>query len=378
MKTEFSLARINAILIKEFIQMRRDRMTFAMMIGIPVLQLILFSYAINSDPRHLPSAIIDRDNSAFSRAVVTAFANSTYVDFTIASTDPAKAEAAMAAGKINFIFEIPEHFGRDLTRGLRPQMLVIADATDPSAASGALAAADEIINTGLRRELTGALAGLAAGPPPITMVLQRRYNPAGITQYNIIPGLLGIILTMTMTLMTAVALTRETERGTMENLLAMPSRPAEVMIGKVAPYVAVGYIQIIVVLSAGGILFDIPFEGSKLLFLWISTLYILVNLLIGFLFSTVARTQMQAMQMMVFLLLPQILLSGFMFPFRGMPGWAQAIGEVLPATHYMRLVRGIMLKGSGRADLVADIWPLLALIVAVSALALLRYRRTLD
>jgi ABC-2 type transport system permease protein len=378
MKTGFSLARIGAILIKEFIQMRRDRMTFAMMIGIPVLQLILFSYAINSDPRHLPSAIIDRDNSAFSRAVVTAFANSTYVDFTIAPTDPKKAEAAMAAGKINFIFEIPEHFGRDIARGLRPQMLVIADATDPSAASGALAAAGEIINTGLRRELTGALSGLAAGPPPITMVLQRRYNPAGITQYNIIPGLLGIILTMTMTLMTAVALTRETERGTMENLLAMPSRPAEVMIGKVAPYVVVGYIQIIVVLNAGRILFDIPFEGSKLLFLWVSTLYILVNLLIGFLFSTVARTQMQAMQMMVFLLLPQILLSGFMFPFRGMPGWAQAIGEVLPATHYMRLVRGIMLKGSGRADLFADIWPLLALIVAVSALALLRYRRTLD
>lgn len=378
MKTGFSLARVGAILIKEFIQMRRDRMTFAMMIGVPVLQLILFSYAINSDPRHLPSAIIDRDNSDFSRAVVTAFANSTYVDFTIAPTDPAKAEAAMAAGKINFIFEIPEHFGRDLARGLHPQMLVIADATDPSAASGALAAASEIINTGLARELTGALSGLAAGPPPITLVLQRRYNPAGITQYNIIPGLLGIILTMTMTLMTAVALTRETERGTMENLLAMPARPVEVMIGKVAPYVVVGYIQIIVVLNAGRILFDIPFEGSRLLFFWVSTLYILVNLLIGFLFSTVARTQMQAMQMMVFLLLPQILLSGFMFPFRGMPAWAQAIGEVLPATHYMRLVRGIMLKGSERADLIADIWPLLALIVAISALALLRYRRTLD
>jgi len=378
MKTGFSLARIGAILIKEFIQMRRDRMTFAMMIGIPVLQLILFSYAINSDPRHLPSAIIDRDNSAFSRAVVTAFANSTYVDFTIAPSDPIEAETSMASGKINFIFEIPEHFGRDIARGLRPQMLVIADATDPSAASGALAAASEIINTGLRRELTGALAGLAAGPPPITMVLQRRYNPAGITQYNIIPGLLGIILTMTMTLMTAVALTRETERGTMENLLAMPAQPLEVMVGKILPYVAVGYIQIIVVLNAGRLLFDIPFEGSKLLFFWISTLYILVNLLIGFLFSTVARTQMQAMQMMVFLLLPQILLSGFMFPFRGMPGWAQALGEVLPATHYMRLVRGIMLKGSGRADLIADIWPLLALIIVISALSLIRYRWTLD
>ncbi len=378
MKRGYSLARISAILTKEFIQMRRDRMTFAMMIGIPILQLILFSFAINSDPRHLPSAIIDRDHSAFSRAVVTAFANSTYVDFVMAPQTPEEAEKAMLAGQINFIFEIPEHFGRDIARGGRPQMLIIADATDPSAASGALAAAGEIINTGLAREFSSALAGLATGPPPVDVVLQRRYNPAGITQYNIIPGLLGIILTMTMTLMTAVALTRETERGTMENLLAMPARPLEVMIGKVLPYVLVGYIQIIVVLNVGQMLFDIPFEGSRLLFFWVSTLYIVANLLIGFLFSTVARTQMQAMQMMVFLLLPQILLSGFMFPFRGMPGWAQAIGEVLPATHYMRLVRGIMLKGSTRFDLIADIWPLIALIVVISALALLRYRRTLD
>ncbi|PHS21906.1 MAG: mannose-1-phosphate guanyltransferase [Robiginitomaculum sp.] len=378
MKNGFSLARIRAILIKEFLQMRRDEMTFTMMIGIPVLQLILFSYAINSDPRHLPSAVIDRDHSSFSRSVITAFENSTYVDFILAPSSPEEAEKAMLAGKINFIFEIPEHFGRDIARGKRPKMLVIADATDPSAASGALAAASSIINTGLRREFSGALAGLATGPPPFDVVLQRRYNPAGITQFNIIPGLLGIILTMTMTLMTAVALTRETERGTMETLLAMPARPLEVMIGKVLPYILVGYIQVMVVLFAGRLLFDIPFEGSKVLFLWISTLYILVNLLIGFLFSTLARTQMQAMQLTIFLLLPQILLSGFMFPFRGMPVWAQAIGEMLPATHYMRLVRGIMLKGSTHSDLLADIWPLLVMIVVVSALALARYRRTLD
>jgi ABC-2 type transport system permease protein len=378
MKNRFSLARVRAILIKEFLQMRRDEMTFTMMIGIPVLQLILFSYAINSDPRHLPSAIVDRDHSSFSRSVITAFENSTYVDFIMAPASPEEAEKAMVAGKINFIFEIPEHFARDIARGQRPQMLVIADATDPSAASGALAAASSIINTGLRREFSGALAGLATGPPPFDVVLQRRYNPAGITQYNIIPGLLGIILTMTMTLMTAVALTKETERGTMETLLAMPARPVEVMIGKVLPYVLVGYVQVLVVLMAGRVLFDIPFEGSKVLFLWISTLYILVNLLIGFLFSTLARTQMQAMQLTVFLLLPQILLSGFMFPFRGMPGWAQTIGEMLPATHYMRLVRGIMLKGSTHSDLIADIWPLLAMIIVVSVLSLLRYRRTLD
>ena len=378
MKTRLSMQRILAILIKEFIQMRRDRMTFAMMIGVPILQLILFSYAINSDPRHLPAALLDRDHSVFSRAIARAFANSTYVDFTQAVQDPQSAEAAMAAGKVNFILDIPEHFGRDLAAGKHPQLLLIADATDPSASSGALAAANTIVSAGLRRDLSGALAGLAAGPPAVDVVLHRRYNPAAITQYNIIPGLLAVILTMTMTLMTAVALTRETERGTMENLLAMPARPFEVLIGKVSPYVMVGYTQIAVVLAAGQILFAIPFAGSKLLFFVIATLYILANLLIGFLFSTIARTQMQAMQMMVFFLLPQILLSGFMFPFRGMPCWAQMIGEVLPATHFMRLTRGIMLKGASVSDLFADIWPLLALLLAVSALALLRYRRTLD
>ncbi len=378
MKTRLSMQRILAILIKEFIQMRRDRMTFAMMIGVPILQLILFSYAINADPRHLPAALLDRDHSPFSRAVANAFSNSTYLDFTLAAPDLTSAEVAMAEGKVNFILEIPEHFGRDLAAGKRPQILLIADATDPSASSGALAAANTIVSTGLRRELSGALAGLANGPPAVEVVLHRRYNPAAITQYNIIPGLLAIILTMTMTLMTAVALTRESERGTMENLLAMPARPIEVLIGKVSPYVMVGYIQILVVLAAGQILFAIPFAGSKILFFVISTLYILANLLIGFLFSTVARTQMQAMQMMVFFLLPQILLSGFMFPFRGMPHWAQMIGEVLPATHFMRLTRAIMLKGAEASDLFADIWPLLALLLGVSALALLRYRRTLD
>ena len=378
MKRTLSAERIIAILVKEFIQMRRDRMTFAMMIGVPILQLIMFSYAINSDPRHLPAALVDRDHSAFSRAVVRAFSNSTYIDFAMAEQSPQQAEAAMSEGKINFILEIPEHFGRDLARGQRPQILLIADATDPAASSGAMAAANTIVSTGLRRELSGALAGLAARAPPVDVVLQRRYNPAAITQYNIIPGLLGIILTMTMTLMTAVALTRESERGTMENLLSMPARPIEVMIGKVSPYVLVGYIQILVVLVAGSVLFAIPFEGSKVLFFVISTLYILANLLIGFLFSTMARTQMQAMQMMVFFLLPQILLSGFMFPFRGMPRWAQMIGEALPATHFMRLTRGIMLKGAALHDMAADIWPLLALLLVVSALALLRYRRTLD
>ena len=377
MTKRFSLSRIAAILIKEFIQMRRDRMTFAMMIGIPIMQLILFSFAINSDPRHLPAALIDRDHSAMSRAVVMAFKNSTFLEFKTA-TDGPTAQEKMRAGAVNFILEIPEHFARDLAAGKRPQVLLMADASDPAATSGAVGAINTIIASGLRRELAGPLSSLAASPGPVDIVVQRRYNPAGVTQYNIVPGLLGVILTMTMTLMTAVALTRETERGTMENLLAMPALPLEVMTGKVAPYVLIGYIQIAVVLGAGHILFDIPFAGSKGFFFAISTLYIVVNLLIGFLFSTVARTQLQAMQMMVFLLLPQILLSGFMFPFRGMPHWAQVIGEALPATHFMRLVRAIMLKGAGPTDLYPDVWPLWLMTLVVSVLAMLRYRRTLD
>lgn len=373
-----SLARITAVLKKEFIQMRRDHMTFAMMIGIPVMQLILFGFAINSDPRHLPTALIDRDHSSISRSLIMSVENSTFMDITHRPTHEEAAEKLMREGKVNYILIIPENFGRDLVRGERPQMLLIADATDPSAASGGLNSMNEIVNAGLRRDLSGTLSNLASKPSPVDVVLHRRYNPAGITHYNIVPGLLGIILAMTMSMMTAVAITRENERGTMENLLAMPIRPLEMMIGKITPYVFIGYAQTAVVLLAAHFIFNIPFIGSFALLFCVVTLYIVVNLIIGFLFSSVARTQMQALQMTFFLLIPQILLSGFMFPFLGMPVWAQYIGEILPATHFMRLVRGIMLKGVTSVDLMADIWSLLLIMIVTGTLAILRYRQTLD
>ncbi|PHZ83576.1 ABC transporter permease [Paremcibacter congregatus] len=372
----FSLSRLVAVLLKEFIQMRRDRMTLAMMIALPMMQLIMFGFAINTDPRHLPAALMDRDQSALSRAVVAAVENSTFIDISHRPVTEDEAERLMREGRVNYLMIIPEHFSRDLHRGLRPQMLLVADATDPSAASGALNSINQIVASGLRRDFGG--AAVASDPWPVEVVVHRRYNPAGLTHYNIVPGLLGVILAMTMSMMTAVALTRESEQGTMENLLATPVRPLEMMLGKIAPYVIVGYSQTAVILLAGLYIFHIPFVGSLLLLLAVTTLFVVVNLILGFLFSTLARTQMQALQMTFFLLLPQILLSGFMFPFLGMPRWAQVIGEVLPATHYMRLVRGIMLKGAGLGDLTTEIWPLLAILLGAASLALLRYRRTLD
>lgn len=373
-----SSSRIMAVLKKEFIQMRRDHTTFAMMIGIPIMQLIMFGFAVNTDPRHLPTALIDRDHSVFSRSVIRAVENSTYMDIAYRPDRQEAAEELIKKGYVNFIIVIPENFSRDLVRGDRPQILIVADATDPSAASGALGSINEIVDSGLRRDLSGALSNLANAPPPVEVVLQRRYNPAGITHYNIVPGLLGIILAMTMSMMTAVSITRENERGTMENLLAMPVKPLEMMIGKIAPYVLIGYAQVFVVLMAAKFVFDIPMVGSLLLLIGVTTLYIIVNLMIGFLFSSVARTQMQALQLTFFLLLPQILLSGFMFPFLGMPAWARFIGEALPATHFIRLVRGIILKGTTAGDMISEIWPLVLILVVTGTMAILRYRQKLD
>jgi len=373
-----SFARVKAVLLKEFVQMRRDRMTFAMMVGVPIMQLIMFGFAINSDPRHLPTALIDRDHSTFSRSIIRATENSTFMDIAYRPQSEAVAEGLMREGKINFIFIIPENFGRDLVRGENPQLLVVADATDPSASSGAINSMKQIVRSGLARDLSGSLSYIADLPPAVDVVLQKRYNPAGVTQYNIIPGLLAIIIAMTMTMITAVAITREKERGTMENLLAMPIKPMEMMIGKIAPYVIIGYVQTFIVLLAAQFVFEIPIVGSLSVLFAGVTIYIIVNLMIGFLFSSIAQTQMQALQMTFFLLLPQILLSGFMFPFLGMPGWAQVIGEGLPATHFIRIMRGVMLKGANGADLFTSFWPLGAIMVVVGTIAMLRYKQTLD
>ena len=373
-----SLSRTMAVVTKEFIQMRRDRLTFAMMIMIPLMQLILFGYAINSDPRHMPTAVQIRDDSTFSRSFLLALQNSSYFDFVGQVRSDEDVTRALQTGEVAFVIVVPENFERDLVRGERPAILVEADATDPSAAGAAVAAIPQLAATSMANDLQGTLAGLAQGPPAFDVIVHRHFNPEGLSSFNIVPGLLGIILTLTMVMFTAVALTREIERGTMETLLATPVRAHEVMIGKVLPYVLVGFVQVALILVAAKLLFSIPFVGPLWLLMAVVTLFIVVNLTVGFMFSTIAKNQLQAMQMTFFFLLPSIMLSGFMFPFAGMPGWAQAIGTGLPATHFMRLVRAIMLKGAGPAEVWGFVWPLLVILVVVASLAMARYRRTLD
>jgi ABC-2 type transport system permease protein len=373
----FSFGRLYAILVKEFIQMRRDRMTFAIMIGVPIMQLILFGFAINSDPRHLPAAIHVADDSRYARSIAAALKNSEYFDIVATARSPEEGDRMLDRGDVTFVITIPVNFARDMIRGLNPELLIQADATDPIAAGNALAAMTQLATSALKDDLVGPLA-IRAGESPFTPVIQRRYNPEGITQYNIVPGLIAVILTMTMVMVTAMAMTRERERGTFENLLAMPAHPFEVMLGKIIPYVVVGYIQATLILLGARYIFHVPTMGSLSLLIGATGIFIAANLALGFTFSTIARNQLQAMQMTVFFLLPSILLSGFLFPFRGMPDWAQWIGEALPNTHFLRIVRGILLKGNGWPEIWPNIWPLLIFLGAVGAVALLRYRRTLD
>lgn len=376
--TAFSPSRITAILVKELIQMRRDRLTFAMMVGVPIMQLVLFGFAINTDPRHLPAAAIVADQSRFGRSALEAMRNSSYFDFVATAESERQAKEMLARGEVSFVVTVPVDFGRDLVRGDRPQLLLEADATDPAAASGAVGAITRIVSSGLRHDLRGPFEGLKATEAPVDVIVHRLYNPENITQYNIVPGLLGVVLTMTTILMTAMALTRELERGTMENLLAMPAKPVEIMIGKIVPYIGLGFIQVFVILAAAWSIFTVPMLGSLTLLLFALLVFIAANVTLGYTFSTLARTQMQAMQMTFFFFLPSILLSGFMFPFRGMPVWAQWIGEVLPLTHFLRIVRGIVLKGNTLPDIVSELWAIVAFLCAVGLIALLRYRRTLD
>jgi len=376
--TAFSLSRFGAVLYKEFIQMRRDHVTFAMMIGLPIMQLMLFGFAINADPRHLPTLVEMGDSGPLSRALLAGMRNSGYFDFVGTVSGIGAGEAALRQGGANFVVVIPEGFEEDLLRGRKPSLLVAADASDPSATGGAVAALAGIAEVAMRETLEGPLAGLRAQAPPFTVDVHRHYNPEGKTSTNIVPGLLAIILSMTMVMITAVAIVKESERGTMEMLIATPVRPLEVMLGKILPYVLVGYVQTIVFLAAARLVFSVPFEGSPLAFFWGFNLFILVNLALGFLISTAARNQMQAMQLSFFTILPSVLLTGFMFPFAGMPGWAQALGTGVPATHFLRLVRKIMLKGAVPADVVPDLLALAAILAVISAIAMLRYRQTLD
>ena len=358
--------------------MSRDRLTFAMILGVPVIQMVLFGYAINFDPRHLPTAVYAAEHTAVTRSLVAALENSSYFRVTAEPATLDEAERLLALGQVQFLLEIPAGFTRALYRGERPAVLLAADASDPSASGNALTAARELGAAALARELRGPYAALAPRDAPFEMRLQRRYNAEGITSYNIVPGLIGVILTMTMVMMTALGVTREIERGTMENLLAMPVQPVEVLVGKIAPYILVGYLQTLVILAGARWLFDVPVVGSVPLLLAAMLVFIVAQLTVGITFSSLAANMTQALQMSIFYFLPSILLSGFAFPFRGMPDWAQWIGTVLPLTHFLRIVRGIMLKGYGAAEVWPHLWPLLLFSAVVMAFGVTRYRRTLD
>jgi ABC-2 type transport system permease protein len=363
-----------AMLIKEFIQLKRDRLSFGMIVMIPLVQLLLFGYAINTNPRHLPTAVLLQEQSDIGRSILKALQNTKYFDVTHVVRSEAEFDRLLATGAVLFAVEIPANFERAVRRGDRPALLVAADATDPVAAGSAMAALTSLVQTALRHD--------RAIPdnemPPFEIRTHARYNPAANTALNIVPGLVGTILTMTMLIFTALSVTREIERGTMENLLSMPITPFEIMLGKIIPYIIVGFVQAALIVGIGIGLFGVPLLGSLLLLALLSTLFITTNLSIGYTFSTVAQNQLQAMQMSMMFFLPNILLSGFMFPFAGMPQWAQWIGEFLPLTHYLRIVRAIMLKGVSLSELHFDTLALAGLMLIAMTIAIGRFRRTLD
>jgi ABC-2 type transport system permease protein len=366
--------RTAAVLIKEFIQLRRDRVSFAMIIMIPLVQLMLFGYAINTNPRHLPTAVLLQEESDLGRSILKALENTEYFEVTHRVSDEAEFNRLLASGSVLFAIEIPANFERAVRRGDRPALLVAADATDPVAAGSAMSALGQLVSTALQHDRDVP----DAGPAAFEIRTHARYNPAGTTALNIVPGLVGTILTMTMLIFTALSVTREIERGTMESLLAMPITPIEIMLGKIVPYIMVGFVQAGLIIGIGIGLFGVPMVGNLALLAALSTLFISTNLSIGYTFSTLAQNQLQAMQMSMMFFLPNILLSGFMFPFAGMPRWAQWVGEMLPLTHYLRIVRSIMLKGATLADLQSDTLALGGLMLIAMTVAVRRFRRTLD
>jgi ABC-2 type transport system permease protein len=363
-----------AVLVKEFIQLKRDRVSFAMIIMVPLIQLLLFGYAINTNPRHLPTAVLLQENSDLGRSILAALKNTDYFNVIERPRTEAELDEMLASGKILFGIEIPRNFERSVRRGDKPAMLIVADATDPVAASAAVSALGQVVQMALTHD-----RGLpATGTPLFEIRTHQRYNPAGLTQLNIVPGLVGTILTMTMLIFTALSVTREIERGTMENLLSMPITPVEIMLGKIIPYIIVGFVQAATIIAIGVLLFGVPILGNLFVLAGLTALFIATNLSIGYTFSTVAQNQLQAMQMSIMFFLPNILLSGFLFPFAGMPTWAQWVGEALPLTHYLRIVRAVMLKGSSLTDLHYDAAALFVLMLVAMTIAVTRFRRTLD
>jgi len=374
----FSWSRWWSMVLKEFLQLRRDRITFGMIVGLPIMQLALFGYAINTDPRQMPTAIIAADRSPFTRSFIAAMRSSDYFHIVEELDTEEAGRAALAQGRVLFVVTIPPDFTRSLLRGERPALLIEADATDPMATGMALGAATQLTQAVAQKDLTGPLASLAGGQPAFDVRIHQLYNEEQISQYNTVPGLMGVILTMTLVMMTGLAMTRERERGTMENLLAMPVRPIEVMTGKIVPYIAIGLIQASIILAAAHFVFHVPIMGSLLTVYLAALLFVAANLTVGITLSSLAQNQLQAMQLTMFYFLPNMLLSGFMFPFQGMPMWAQHLGNLLPLTYFNRLIRGILLKGNGWWDLWPNIWPLMLFTVIVMTAAVKFYRRTLD
>ena len=374
----FSIARWWSIVLKEFTQLRRDRLTFAMIVGIPILQMALFGYAINTNPKHLDTAIISSDDTNITRSFIAAMQNSSYFKVVGELPNEVAAREALARGQLLFVVNIPAGFTRQLLRHERPTLLIEADATDPTATGSALAAINGIVQAVVQREMTGPLVTLQGSPAPFDVSVHQLYNPDSITQYNVVPGLMGVVLTLTMVMMTGLAITRERERGTMENLLAMPATPMEVMTGKLIPYIGIGLIQASIILLAARFIFQVPFFGNIGAVYLSTLLFIAANLTVGITFSSLAQNQLQAVQLAIFYFLPNILLSGFMFPFKGMPVWAQMIGNLLPLTFFNRLIRGILLKGNGWADSWPSVWPLMVFTLVLMSVAVATYRRTLD
>jgi ABC-2 type transport system permease protein len=371
----FSFKRFVAVLRKEWIQMRRDPTTLRMVLILPILQLFLFGFAINAIPKNLPTGLLTATYSKYERTIVAALRNTGYYDVRTIPTQ-SEAERALAQGEVLFVIDIPPNFDRSVDRGEKPTILADADATDPTTIGYATAALPAI-TAALNRDLPPSLQSVPTAPP-FQFAVHARYNPEQLTALNIVPGLVVIVLTFSTLMITTLSITRERERGTMENLLAMPVRPVEVMIAKIVPYVVIGYLQVLLILGISYVVFDLPVRGSIPLLMLALGLFIASNLALGLTFSTIATSQMQALQLAQFMLLPSFMLSGFMFPFKGMPVWAQWLGQIFPTTHAMRIVRGVLLKGNGVSDVLPELWPIAAFTAVIAVIAVWFYRETLD
>ena len=370
-----SFKRLRSLQRKEWIQVRRDPFTLRLIIALPIMQLVLFGYAINTNPKNLPTGVLAAEPSKYERTLVAALQNTGYYDIRTLRSEEA-AEKALAEGELLFVVNFPPNFDRTVDRGEQPAVLIDADATDPTAIGYATAALAGIVNA-LNRDLPSIRQSQAAAPP-FQFEVHARYNPEQLSVLSIVPGTICMVLSMSTLLITALSITRERERGTMENLMAMPVRPIEIMLAKIAPYILIGYIQVLLILAVSGFIFQLPVRGSLGLLLVALGLFVASNLALGLTFSTVATNQMQALQMAQFALLPAFLLSGLFTPFAGMPRWAQWIGEIFPATHAIRIVRGILLKGNGLTEILPELWPMALFTLVVVGVGAWLYRETLD